>query len=129
MIVIDSSALVAIAQMEPERDAFLRVLDQEDTAFISPINYAEAAIILVGRGLFSGSDDFGDWLAGVGVVVREEPGLGAAALAAYLRYGKGWDSVRLNLADVFAYALAKQLDLPLLYKGDDFTKTDIRSAL
>ena len=51
------------------------------------------------------------------------------ALDAYLRFGKGLHPARLNLGDCFAYALAKALDAPLLYKGDDFAMTDIRSAL
>ncbi len=51
-----------------------------------------------------------------------------SALQAHLRYGKGRHPARLNLSDCFAYALAKQLDAPLLYKGDDFSQTDIRSA-
>ena len=51
------------------------------------------------------------------------------ALDAYLRFGKGRHPAKLNLADCFAYALAKTLDAPLLYKGDDFPLTDVRSAL
>ena len=61
--------------------------------------------------------------------VRNDVDLSAPALQAYLQYGKGRHPARLNLADCFAYALAKRLDVPLLYKGDDFAKTDIRSAL
>jgi ribonuclease VapC len=59
---------------------------------------------------------------------HNEAALADGALSAFLRFGKGNDPARLNLADCFAYALAKTLDLPLLYKGDDFAKTDIRSA-
>jgi ribonuclease VapC len=55
--------------------------------------------------------------------------LADAALAAYLAWGRGHHDARLNLADCFAYALAKHLDAPLLYKGDDFALTDVRSAL
>lgn len=58
-------------------------------------------------------------------VVREI----AAALDAYLTYGEGRHPARLNLADCLAYALAKQLDAPLLYKGEDFPLTDVKSAL
>ena len=129
MIVVDASALVAIAQREEERDAFLSLIDRIDIGYLSPINYVEAGGILTRRRLFSGRDRFDDWLAGMGLELREDVELGADALAAYLRYGKGFHPARLNLADCFAYALAKQLDAPLLYKGDDFAKTDIRSAL
>ena len=54
---------------------------------------------------------------------------GAAALRAYLQYGKGVHRAGLNLGDCYAYALAKAMDAPLLYKGEDFVFTDIRPAL
>ena len=57
------------------------------------------------------------------------PVAGDAALRAYLAFGRGVHRAGLNLGDCFAYALAKQLDAPLLYKGDDFSVTDIRPAL
>lgn len=62
-----------------------------------------------------------------GIVEREVSG--AVALGAYLTYGRGVHRARLNLGDCFAYALAKELDAPLLYKGNDFLHTDIRPAL
>ena len=52
----------------------------------------------------------------------------AAARAAYFRFGKGFHPARLNFADCFSYALAKSRDLPLLFKGDDFARTDIVPA-
>ena len=55
--------------------------------------------------------------------------LAAIASAAYTRFGKGLHPARLNLGDCVSYALAQRLNEPLLYKGDDFSKTDIRSAL
>ncbi|WP_293369970.1 type II toxin-antitoxin system VapC family toxin, partial [Phenylobacterium sp.] len=80
------------------------------------------------RGFVPTQDQFDAWLGALTVATDEETPLRAAALQAYLRFGKGLHPARLNLADCFAYALAKQLDAPLLYKGDDFAKTDIRSA-
>lgn len=129
MIVVDASALVAIAEREPEAQQFLTVLDRSKLSYLSPINYVETGVVLIQRRLLADTVELVDWLAGLGVTPREDVELGAAALAAYLRFGKGRHPARLNLADCFAYALAKQLDLPLLYKGDDFAKTDIRSAL
>jgi ribonuclease VapC len=67
-----------------------------------------------------------------GLAATVEPVTEARALLAadaYRRYGKGYHSARLNYGDCFAYALAKELDAPLLYKGNDFAQTDIRSAL
>lgn len=129
MIAVDSSALVAIAQREPEREAALAALDRADVSYISPINYVEAGVVVIARGLLLDRGEVDDWLAGMGIEVREDLELSGPALEAYLRFGKGLNPAGLNLADCFAYALAKTLDAPLLYKGDDFSQTDIRSAL
>ena len=126
---MDASALVAIAQAEPEEQSFLALLQKTDTAYLSPINYVETGLILARRRLIPDQLRLDRWLVSVNVKVDDDTALGSRALDAYLRYGKGFHPARLNLADCFAYALAKQLDLPLLYKGDDFAKTDIRSAL
>ncbi len=129
MIVVDASALVAIAQAEPEEVPFLAVLQESERAWLSPINYVETGLILARRRVVPDQPRLDRWLASVNVSVSEGVELGSSALAAYLRYGKGFHPARLNLADCFAYALARQLDLPLLYKGDDFAKTDIRPAI
>ena len=129
MIVVDTSALVAIAEREPEKQQFLSVLDRSKVSYLSPINYVETGVVLIQRLLMADAAELGEWLSGLGVTQREDVELGAAALAAYLQFGKGRHPAQLNLADCFAYALAKQLGLPLLYKGDDFAKTDIRSAI
>ena len=129
MIVVDTSALVAIAEREPEKQQFLSVLDWSKVSYLSPINYVETGVVLIQRLLMADAAELVDWLSGLGVTQREDVELGAAALAAYLQFGKGRHPAQLNLADCFAYALAKQLGLPLLYKGDDFAKTDIRSAI
>ena len=129
MIVVDTSALVAIAEREPEKQQFLSVLDRSKVSYLSPINYVETGVVLIQRLLMADAAELVDWLSGLGVTQREDVELGAAALAAYLQFGKGRHPAQLNLADWFAYALAKQLGLPLLYKGDDFAKTDIRSAI
>jgi ribonuclease VapC len=129
LIVVDSSALIAIALKEPEAEGCFDALRRGGQAAIAPINYVETGVILVRRGFVPSHHDFDEWLAELAIAVDEEANLGSDALKAYLRFGKGLHPARLNLADCFAYALAKTLDLPLLYKGDDFAKTDIRSAL
>ena len=129
MIVVDASALIAIAQLEPDRRIYQEVLAGTDAAYISSINYLETGIVLIRRKLLADQARLDLWLASFRVELREDTELGVTALEAYVRYGKGFHPARLNLADCFAYALAKQLDLPLLYKGDDFARTDIRSAL
>jgi ribonuclease VapC len=126
-LVIDASAIVALGMSEPERDAIEAALAEADEICAAPINITEAGIVLVLRfGRFT-AEEYGRWLTEMSV--DETPVDAAAALRAYLQYGKGVHRAGLNLGDCFAYALAKQLDAPLLFKGDDFVFTDIRSAL
>jgi ribonuclease VapC len=129
MIVVDSSSLVAIAAREPDWRDHLGALRSADSVALSAMNYVETGLLLVGRDYLADPEDLDQWLAGLRVRVEEGVPLSAAALAAYLSFGKGRHPARLNLGDCFAYALAKTLDVPLLYKGDDFARTDIRPAL
>jgi ribonuclease VapC len=129
LIVIDASALVAIGHKEADRIAIQEALASANGGVVAPVNYVETGIILLGRRFQTSQAQLDAWLTSMRVFVRSDLDLGPAALNAYLRYGKGFHPARLNLADCFAYALAKMLDAPLLYKGDDFAKTDIRSAL
>ena len=129
MIVVDASALVAIGRLEVDRALYQAALADATAASMSPANYLETGIVLVREKLLPDQSRLDTWLTALRVEVRDDVKLGAAALEAYLRYGKGFHPARLNLADCFAYALAKALDAPLLYKGDDFAKTDVRSAL
>jgi len=128
-IVVDSSVLVAIAAFEADRAAYMQVMEGADELLISPMNYVETGIVLTGRGLFISREGFDKWLSDYRVRIASEPVVDALALDAYLTFGKGRHPAKLNLADCFAYALAKTLDAPLLYKGDDFPLTDVRSAL
>jgi ribonuclease VapC len=128
-LVIDTSALVAIAAEEPECDSFIERLEAADEILISSVNYVETGGVLTTHRLFTSREAIDTWLADYRVQVAREPAIEAAALDAYLRFGKGRHPARLNLADCFAYALAKSLNAPLLYKGDNFPLTDVRSAL
>jgi ribonuclease VapC len=128
IVVVDASALVAIAMREPEAQEFADGLASFDRAVATTVNLFEAGLVLVMRyGLFDVAD-FHRWLAKIRIESSDEVSFGLA-LDAYLRYGRGVHRARLNLGDCFAYALAKALDAPLLYKGDDFAYTDVRSAL
>lgn len=129
MIVVDASALVAIGDLEDDAKRFANAISRASAAVISPINAVEAGLILIGRHRFADIADFNRWLSRLGVEVTRDPVDHSAALAAYMSFGRNYHRARLNFADCFAYALAKQLDAPLLYKGDDFPLTDIRSAL
>jgi ribonuclease VapC len=129
LIVIDSSALVAMAGEEAEAEAFAAVLGGADAICLSPINYVETAMVLLSRRIVPNRDRLDLWLSEAGVTVSDGLPLSSLALDAFLRFGRGNHPARLNLGDCFAYALAHHLDAPLLYKGDDFSKTDVRSAL
>jgi ribonuclease VapC len=128
-LVVDSSALVAIGLRESDRGPLIQALEAADEVLISPMNYVETGVVLTTHRLFTTRDAIDAWLADYRVKVAHEPAIETAALDAYLRFGKGRHPARLNLADCFAYALAKALDAPLLFKGDDFPLTDVRSAL
>ena len=129
MIVVDSSSLVAIAFEEPDRHRHLAAILQASAAYLSPINYTETGMVLRQSGFVADTELYDAWLTNLRVEVRNDIPLGAAAFAAFLKFGKGRHPARLNLGDCFAYGLARELDAPLLYKGDDFAQTDIRSAL
>lgn len=129
MIVVDASALVAILLEEPEAEQFREFLLRNPGAHLSPIGYWEAATRL--RSLRGN-----DGIVELDIVIRNflieiQPATSRTtrlASEAEKLFGKR-TAARLNLGDCFAYALAKELDAALLFKGGDFTQTDIRSAL
>lgn len=126
-LVVDASALVAIALDEPEAAAMKQALDGVQ-AWATPVNIMEAGLVLVLRAARFSPAQFTTWV--VNQNVAETNVVSATdALAAYLAWGKGVHRANLNMGDCFAYALARQLNAPLLYKGDDFALTDVRSAL
>lgn len=129
MIVVDASALVAIGGEEADAELYLEALERADKALVSPVNAVEAGLVLIGRGRIAHAVDFDRWLSALGVEVDNGLIAHADALNAYLAFGRGYHPARLNFGDSFAYALARKLDAPLLYKGDDFALTDVRSAL
>jgi ribonuclease VapC len=129
-MVIDTSAIIAILLDEPEQNAFKRVLAAEAATAMSVMTFYEASIVLAGKKKTPDAarmvDDFVHDLAiDVAAATAEDA---AAAREAYFRYGRGYHPAGLNLADCFAYALAKMRNEPLLFKGDDFSKTDIVPA-
>jgi ribonuclease VapC len=131
MIVIDSSAVIAILFHEPEKQAFEEIIAGSDRCVISAVNVHETAVILRARHGPEAVARLWRMLAGgaIEIVPFDEAQVRAAAIA-FDRYGKGiHPRARLNLADCAAYALAKTLNAPLLFKGNDFSATDVRSCL
>ena len=132
MIVVDSSALLAIFESEIDAPAFAGAIANVDRLLISAVNvhetgivlrlrHGEAALARLWRFLLD-ENDF--------EIVAFDRLQAQEALAAYGRFGKGLDpKARLNLADCAAYALAKSMSLPLLFKGDDFAHTDVQRCV
>lgn len=133
MIVLDASAIVAIISGEPEADALTEALGRASETTTSPVAVYEATLGLVRifeRSVEDAEADVMEFLRLARVAVQPiQPETAHAALEAFARYGKGrGHPARLNLGDCFMYAQAKVVGASLLYKGDDFSKTDIDSA-
>ena len=128
-MVIDASALVAILNTEPEQASFLRLMARTSVKRMSPVNWFEAAII-VERGGPQASAGLEEFVRRSQIqIMPVESDHMMLALEAWRNFGKGRHAAALNLGDCFAYALAKYVREPLLFKGEDFRKTDITAAL
>lgn len=128
---VDASAIVAILTLEPEADALTDTLAIASTAVTSPIAVFEAVLGVCRKrhaSIREGQDDVAEFLDTARV--RSVPittEIADLALDAFERYGKGrGHPAQLNMGDCFAYAAAKANGSPLLFKGDDFAKTDIQ---
>lgn len=130
MIVIDSSALVAILRDEPEQRILIDTIVDFGGPCISTATYVETAMVMELRWGPAGAREMDTLIDDVGIaMVPFDQAQAKAAREAFRRYGKGRHRAALNLGDCFAYALAKTLDSPLLFKGNDFALTDIKRAL
>jgi len=130
MIVVDSSALLAVLFREPEKQAFQDVIAAADRCVISAVNAHETATVLRIRHGRPAVERLWQLLADneIEVFPFDEAQVRMAA-EAFDRYEKGIHSkAQLNLSDCAAYALAKTLKAPLLFKGDDFTETDVQRS-
>ena len=129
-MVVDTSALVAIFLLEPEAEQFAHAILEAPRAAISAANLLEAGIILDSRIGHQDSSELDEFIVSVGLEV-EPVTLDQVRVArhAYRTYGRGNHPAGLNFGDCFAYALAKTAGLSLLFKGDDFTRTDITPQL
>ncbi len=128
-MIVDCSALLAILLNEREAGTFLRALEEHEMCRMSAVNFVEAAIVLDSRATVQARNEFDYFVRQAGIHIEPVTASQATlARQAYRDYGKGRHPAGLNLGDCFAYALAKELDEPLLFKGNDFAKTDIRRA-
>lgn len=127
MIVIDTSALMALLLDEPEADQIADLLKSEEEFKISAGTLAEALIVAGRRGI---SVEMSQLIEGIAAEIEPLNASGSIAVAeAYSVWGKGLHPAGLNFGDCFSYVTAKGCGSPLLYVGDDFSRTDIRSAL
>jgi ribonuclease VapC len=125
-MVIDTSAILAILEDEPERRAFNEAIEAAESRLLSVASFVETSIVVEVRRGAEGLREFDRFLDAAGIeVVGTDPEQGRIARDAFSRYGKGRHPAALNFGDCFAYALARRLDQPLLFKGGDFSKTDV----
>jgi len=127
MMAIDTSALMAILLEEPEADACVAAIDGEDDILISSGTVAEALIVAARRNL---GEEMAKLVDGLGLeVVNVTPASARRMAAAYARWGKGVHPASLNFGDCFSYDVASEHGCRLLFVGNDFSKTDLISAL
>ena len=132
MIFVDASAIVAILNQEPEAAEFIHILESEDDKITSPIAVFEAAAAVTRERRISPTEA----AAVVRMLLMEasvmvapiNEQIGAVAVEAFEQFGKGRHPARLNMGDCFAYAGAKAHGARLLFKGDDFGRTDAVAA-
>lgn len=129
-MVLDSSALLAILFREPEHERLLEALDAAEAIYVGAPTLAEAKIVLGARVGFDRSFLLDELLRQMDAEVvpfgREHAD---EAVRAYRRFGKGRHPADLNFGDAMSYALARLSGEPLLYVGDDFSRTDVQPAL
>lgn len=128
-IVVDSSAIIAILLKEPERALFVSILDDSADACCSAVTFVETFMVAMSRVPDFTFDQYIALMDGFGIRrVPVDDDQSVMSAQAFLRFGQGRHPARLNLGDCFSYALAKSLNVPLLYKGEDFGRTDIVAA-
>jgi ribonuclease VapC len=125
-MVVDTSALLAILLDEPERRKFNEALEATEARVMSAATFVEASIVIEARFGAEGIRDLDLFIerAGIGLAAVDSE-QAQVARRAFSRFGKGRHPAGLNYGDCFAYALAIVLGEPLLYKGDDFGRTDV----
>jgi ribonuclease VapC len=130
-VIIDSSALLAILRDEAEAETCARAIRDAPVRRVSAATFLEAAIVIDGSRDPVSSRRLDDLIRAIGIqiepVTAEQVAIGRAA---YRDFGRGsGHPAQLNFGDCFSYALARDLQEPLLFKGEDFARTDITSAL
>jgi ribonuclease VapC len=124
-MVVDTSALLAILQKEPEQRLLIEALEAADTRVMSVATFVETSIVLEARHGAEGVRDLDRFMTRAGIeLVPVDAEQGQVARGAFSRFGKGRHRAGLNCGDCFSYALAMTVGEPLLFKGNDFVHTD-----
>lgn len=128
-MVIDTSAIIAILSNEPDASQLAGTIAAVDLRFMSAASLLESAIVIESRYGPSGGQKLDELIATAEIQI-EPVTVDQVSIArtAFRTYGKGRHPAGLNFGDCFAYALAKAKEVPLLFKGDDFSRTDIRAV-
>lgn len=125
-MVIDTSALVAILQREPERRVLIEAIEAADARLMSVATLVEISIVIEARYGAEGLRDLEHFVGRAAIeVVPVDVEQGTIACSAFSRFGKGRHRAGLNYGDTFSYALALSAGEPLLFKGEDFAHTDV----
>jgi ribonuclease VapC len=129
-VIVDSSALISILRYESDAPQFATLIDQASQPLISAVNYVEVAAVIDGSRDPVASRSLDELMQEANLAIAPVTETQALiARQAYRDFGKGsGHPARLNLGDCFAYALAKEKREPLLFKGDDFSQTDVKVA-
>ncbi|HTW30512.1 MAG TPA: type II toxin-antitoxin system VapC family toxin [Candidatus Sulfotelmatobacter sp.] len=128
-MILDASAIVAVLRAEPDAPQFASAIASARERRVSAVNYVEAAIVIDRGGDAVATRRFDDFFRVSQISVEPVTAKQAkTARYAYRDFGKGRHKAGLNLGDCFAYALAKEMNEPLLFKGNDFNRTDIEAA-
>jgi ribonuclease VapC len=128
-MIIDTSALVALLDQESEAERIAHAVALSSERILSAANLVEIGIVMQARRGDDGARDLDLLLAKLKVDIAAVTANHAdIARKAFRRYGRGRHAANLNFGDCFAYALAKEKSAPLLFKGDDFGRTDVMVA-
>jgi len=129
-MVVDTSAVMAILFGEPETESFVRALADDPKKMISAFNALESAIVIEAKKGEAGGRELDLLLhrARIEIIALNGDQV-ELALTAWRKYGKGNHPAGLNIGDCCAYALARYSGAPLLFKGNDFSQTDIRPVI
>jgi ribonuclease VapC len=128
-VILDTSAIIAVLRAEPEAPHFAQAIISAAGPRVSAVSYVEAAVVIDSVKDAVASRRFDEFFR-VSRITVEAVTFRQAEIArqAYRDFGRGRHKAGLNFGDCFAYALAKEMDQPLLFKGNDFRHTDVESA-